>query len=149
MIKHRIDLRLTRYATASSQAWFETISDIHFGDHKIPAGLKTDGASQPRWTILTALMLVLIGGLSSGIAAAAALIFGVCVLSVAYLVPPFGAYTIATFWHDKLLEEVDRHEADRQMKIVLEQLGISGFFKGLLYRIVRANSVLKNSFIGS
>jgi len=143
-----IDLRLTDYATMSSQAWFETLNDIEIAGHKIPKGLRTDGASQPRWTVFTALFLCLIGGMSSGFFASLALLFGVFVLSVAYIVPPFGAYTLATFLHDKLLEEVSREEADRTMKEVLEAIGISGFFSKLLYRLVRINSAIKHSALG-
>ena len=143
-----IELRLTKYATISSQAWFETMNDIDVAGHTIPAGLQTDGATQPRWTIATAIILILIGGLASGIVAKVSLLFGVFVVCTAYLVPPFGAYALAAFLHDKLLSEVSREEADKTMKEVLEHIGISGFFSKLLYRLVRVNSAIKDRAMG-
>lgn len=147
MTQH-IDLRLKKYATFSKQAEFELLAEISVGGLKIPQGLVTDGASLPRWAIFTALVLVLVGGNGDSWMASIAFTIGWVFLTLAYLFPPFGKYAIAAFVHDMLLERTDRKMADRELKRVLELLEINAFWRAVMYRAVRINSMIKDKVMG-
>lgn len=136
-----VNLRLVEPATFAKQAVFETIDQIEASGYRVPAGTKTDGATQPRWMIFMALILIWTD----------LFIVGWVSLVITYLVPAFGRYVVATIVHDHLLTSnngMSRHDADRAMKKVLEDLGINGFWSDLMYRLVRINSKLFSWKIG-
>jgi len=138
---------LIRPATYFQQSWWKTLDDVEIGGVRIPAGTETDGATLPRFVIPTALILILLG-ISNFWFSPLAFGLGFLAILVAYLFPPFGAYAVAALLHDMLLLQLeDRTKADRKMKEVLKDLGITEFHQTLMYRLVRLNT-FKDKFIG-
>lgn len=146
---HNIDLRLKDYATLSNQAVFTLLADVTAGDLTLPRDLETDGATVPRWVLLSALLLLLLTGLAGGWFKIVFIVVWILIF-LSYLFPPFGRYTLAAMVHDMLLKQYpkDRHYADVKMKEVLETLRINTFWRGAMYRAVRINSFLKNKVMG-
>ena len=134
-----VKLSLVKPSTFMAQAEFMTLEDITVSGHTIPRGTITDGATQPRWLIFLALVLLwtdffVVGWIS---------------LLMAYLIPAFGNYVLAVILHDKLLQDgLDRKDADRAMKEALEFLGVKTVWQVVMYRLVRLNSQLLRWNIG-